>query len=95
MSKRDYYEVLGLSSSATEKEIKKGYKRLAMKYHPDRTQGDKEKEEQFKEVKEAYEILNDECNLNKTKSKYGETCDTRLGRTSIPVEGKNPGNPRF
>jgi molecular chaperone DnaJ len=60
MSKRDYYEVLGLSRTATEKEIKKGYKRLAMKYHPDRTQGDKEKEEQFKEVKEAYEILNDE-----------------------------------
>ena len=59
MSKRDCYEVLGVSQSATEKEIKKGYKRLAMKYHPDRTQGDKEKEEQFKEVKEAYEILND------------------------------------
>jgi molecular chaperone DnaJ len=59
MSKRDYYEVLGVSQSASEKEIKKGYKRLAMKFHPDRTQGDKEKEEQFKEVKEAYEVLND------------------------------------
>jgi molecular chaperone DnaJ len=60
MSKRDYYEVLAVSKSATEKEIKKAYKRLAMKYHPDRTQGDKGKEEQFKEVKEAYEVLNDE-----------------------------------
>ncbi len=60
MSKRDYYEVLGLANSATEREIKKAYKRLAMKYHPDRTKGDKSKEEQFKEVKEAYEILNDD-----------------------------------
>ena len=60
MSKRDYYEVLGVGKSATEKEVKKAYKRLAMKYHPDRTQGDKAKEEKFKEVKEAYEVLNDE-----------------------------------
>ena len=60
MSKRDYYEVLGVSKGASERDIKKAYKRLAMKYHPDRTQGDKEKEEQFKEVKEAYEVLNDD-----------------------------------
>lgn len=60
MSKRDYYEVLGLSKGASEREIKKAYKRLAMKYHPDRTQGDKEKEETFKQVKEAYEILSDD-----------------------------------
>lgn len=59
MSKRDYYEVLGVSKSADEREIKKAYKRLAMKYHPDRTQGDKSKEEKFKEIQEAYEVLND------------------------------------
>ena len=57
MSKRDYYEVLGVAKDAGEREIKKAYKRFAMKYHPDRTQGDKAKEEQFKEIKEAYEIL--------------------------------------
>lgn len=60
MSKRDYYEVLGVSKGADDKEIKKAYKRLAMKYHPDRTQGDKAMEEKFKEVQEAYEILSDE-----------------------------------
>jgi len=59
MSKRDYYEVLGVGKDAGEREIKKAYKRLAMKYHPDRTQGDKEKEETFKQIKEAYEVLND------------------------------------
>lgn len=60
MSKRDYYEVLGVAKGADDKEIKKAYKRLAMKYHPDRTQGDKAMEEKFKEVQEAYEILSDE-----------------------------------
>jgi molecular chaperone DnaJ len=59
MAKRDCYEVLGVSQSATEKEVKKAYKRLAMKLHPDRTKGDDALEEKFKEVKEAYEILND------------------------------------
>jgi molecular chaperone DnaJ len=61
MSKRDYYEVLGLSKSATEAEIKTAYRKMAMKYHPDRNQGDasKEAEEKFKECKEAYEMLSD------------------------------------
>lgn len=59
MAKRDYYEVLGIQKGADEKEIKRAYKRLAMKYHPDRTKGDKESEEKFKEINEAYEILSD------------------------------------
>ena len=59
MSKRDYYEVLGVDKSAGERDIKKAYKKLAMKYHPDRTQGDKALEEKFKEIQEAYEVLTD------------------------------------
>lgn len=60
MSKRDYYEVLGVDKGAEAKDIKKAYKRLAMKYHPDRTKGDKELEIKFKEIQEAYEILSDD-----------------------------------
>ncbi|MBM4198575.1 MAG: molecular chaperone DnaJ [Gammaproteobacteria bacterium] len=60
MAKRDYYKVLDVAKSATEADIKKAYRRLAMKYHPDRNPGDKEAEEQFKEAKEAYEVLADE-----------------------------------
>ncbi|UCX05654.1 molecular chaperone DnaJ [Shewanella glacialimarina] len=59
MSKRDFYEVLGVSRDVSEREIKKAYKRLAMKFHPDRNPGDKAAEASFKEVKEAYEILTD------------------------------------
>ncbi len=61
MSKRDYYEVLGLAKNASEAEIKKAYRRLAMKHHPDRNTGDKaaEAEKSFKEAKEAYEVLSD------------------------------------
>ncbi|MGB6138310.1 MAG: molecular chaperone DnaJ [Shewanella sp.] len=59
MSKRDYYEVLGVSRDTSEREIKKAYKRLAMKFHPDRNPGDKAAEASFKEIKEAYEILTD------------------------------------
>ena len=59
MSKRDYYEVLGVAQSASEQEIKKAYRRLAMKYHPDRNEGDAAAEEKFKEASEAAEILLD------------------------------------
>ncbi|CAL4326215.1 molecular chaperone DnaJ [Buchnera aphidicola] len=57
MAKKDYYQILGITKSAEEREIKKAYKKLAMKYHPDRNQGDKTAENKFKEIKEAYEIL--------------------------------------
>ncbi len=60
MSKRDYYEVLGVDREVTKVELKKSYRRLAMKYHPDRNEGNKDIEEQFKEVKEAYEVLSDD-----------------------------------
>lgn len=59
MSKRDFYSVLGVSKDASEKEIKKAYKKQAMKYHPDKNPGDASAEASFKEVKEAYEILTD------------------------------------
>ena len=60
MAKRDYYEVLGVGKGATQDEIKKAYRRLALQYHPDRNPGDKAAEEKFKEAAEAYEVLGDE-----------------------------------
>ncbi|MFA5498251.1 MAG: molecular chaperone DnaJ [Candidatus Cloacimonadia bacterium] len=60
MAKRDYYEVLGVDKKANADEIKKAYRKLAMKYHPDRNKDDKDAEEKFKEVAEAYEVLSDD-----------------------------------
>ena len=60
MAKRDYYEVLGVDRSASEADVKKAYRRLAMKYHPDRNSGDEDAEEKFKEASEAYEVLSDQ-----------------------------------
>src|ERR1700728_4029490 len=59
MSKRDYYEVLGVQRTANEAELKVSYRKLAMKWHPDRNPGDKDCEHRFKEINEAYDILKD------------------------------------
>lgn len=69
-TKRDYYEVLGISKGAEAQEIKKAYRKLAMKYHPDRNPGDKEAEEKFKEINEAYEVLSDDTK-RKTYDQFG------------------------
>ena len=59
MAKRDYYEVLGVDKKASADDIKRTYRRLAVKYHPDKNPGDKEAEAKFKECAEAYEVLSD------------------------------------
>src|SRR6266498_1977511 len=59
MAEREYYKVLGLKKGATQEEIKKAYRKLAVKYHPDKNPGDKEAEDKFKEINEAYAVLSD------------------------------------
>ena len=78
MSKRDYYEVLGVSKSASADEIKKAYRKMAIKYHPDKNPGDKEAEEKFKEAAEAYEVLSD---ANK-KARYDQYGHAGMGGNS-------------
>ena len=78
MGKRDYYEVLGVSKNATKDEIKKAYRKQALKYHPDKNPGDKKAEEHFKEAAEAYEVLsNDE-----KKARYD-----RFGHAGMASQG--------
>ena len=64
MAKRDYYDVLGVAKSSNKEEIKKAYRKLALKYHPDRNKGDKEAEAKFKEASEAYHVLSDKGRKN-------------------------------
>ncbi|MCB0510611.1 MAG: DnaJ domain-containing protein, partial [Bacteroidetes bacterium] len=78
MAKRDYYEILGLEKGASEAEIKKAYRKVALKYHPDRNQGDKDAEDKFKEAAEAYEILGNP----EKKDKYD-----RFGHAGVGGQG--------
>ena len=70
MAKRDYYEVLGVDKNASEDEIKKAYRKLAIKYHPDKNPDDKNAEEKFKEAAEAYDVLHDP-NKRKQYDQFG------------------------
>lgn len=84
MAKRDYYEVLGVAKNASEDEIKKAYRKLAMKFHPDRNPDDKAAEEKFKEAKEAYEMLSD--------AGKREAYD-RFGHAGVDPNAAGPGGP--
>jgi molecular chaperone DnaJ len=86
MAKRDYYEVLGVNRDAGEDEIKKAYRKLALKYHPDKNPGDKSAEEKFKELGEAYEVLSD-AQKRATYDQYGHQAFSGAGRTA----GAHPG----
>ncbi|MBR3164033.1 DnaJ domain-containing protein [Candidatus Saccharibacteria bacterium] len=88
MSKRDYYEVLGVNKSASDDEIKKAFRKLAIKYHPDKNAGDKAAEEKFKEINEAYSVLSD-----KTKrARYDQFGHAGVGDAGggDPFGGGNP-----
>ncbi len=82
MSKRDYYEILGVAKNASDDEIKKAYRKLAMKHHPDRNPDDKTAEEKFKEAKEAYEVLSD----SDKRAAYDQ-----FGHEGVNPQGGGPG----
>ena len=78
MAKRDYYEILGVSKNATDAELKKAYRQMAMKYHPDKNPGDKASEDKFKEAAEAYDVLSD----SQKRQKYDQFGHAGLGASS-------------
>ncbi len=84
MSKRDYYEILGVSKNASDDEIKKAYRKLAIKYHPDKNPGDKEAEAKFKEISEAHEVLSDK----QKRARYDQ-----FGHAGVGGNGSAGGNP--
>src|SRR5215467_16167703 len=88
MSKRDYYEVLGVGKGAATDEIKKAYRKVAMQYHPDRNPGDKAAEEKFKEAAEAYEILSD-TDKRGQYDRYGHAGVSGNGRGGFGQGGMN------
>jgi len=79
MSKRDYYEILGVNKTASADEIKKAYRKVAMQFHPDRNPGDKSAEEKFKEAAEAYEVLSD-ADKKAQYDRYGHAGVSSNGR---------------
>ena len=80
MAKADYYTLLGVSRDASDQELKRAYKKLAMKYHPDRNQGDKDAEKKFKEVSEAYEVLSDQSKRQAYDQFGHDGLDQRFGQ---------------
>lgn len=86
MAKRDYYEVLGVPKTASDDEIKKSYRKLAVKYHPDKNPGDKSAEGKFKEVSEAYEVLSDKSK----RARYDQFGHAGVGGAGSPFGGQNP-----
>lgn len=88
MSKRDYYEVLGVGKSASTDEIKKAYRKVAMQFHPDRNPGDKSAEEKFKEAAEAYEVLSD-AEKKAQYDRYGHAGMSNNGRGGYSGGGMN------
>ena len=89
MAKRDYYEVLGVKKDASDDEIKKAYRKLAIKYHPDKNPGDKEAEAKFKEAAEAHEVLSDK----QKRARYDQFGHAGVGGASGNPFGGAGGNP--